>query len=220
MPAARPDWIDFFVELQEQVSEEELPSVNTIRAAGGSAFAVLVASLISLRTRDDVTLRASRRLLETADTPDKMLKLTPEEIEKKIYPTGFYRTKAKHLLALSEILKERYGGQVPDTYEALKELPGIGPKAANLVLSVAFGHDAICVDTHVHRIVNRMGWVTTPTPEKTEAALMRLIPKDHWNLVNEAFVQYGQTICLPASPHCSQCVFTEWCPKESVLHQR
>lgn len=220
MPTERPDWSDFFIELQQVVEEEALPSVNTIKAAGGTAYAVLVASVLSLRTRDDVTLRSTKRLLELADTPQKLLSVPVEEIEKRIYPVGFYRMKARHLLNIATILMEKYKGQVPKTYEELTALPGVGPKAANLILSVAFGLDALSVDTHVHRIVNRMGWVSTTTPEATEAELKKVAPREHWNLINSAFVQFGQKLCLPASPRCSECPFSEWCPKTDVLHAR
>ncbi len=220
MPVDRPEWNDFFIELQQVVEDDALPSVNTIKGAGGTAFAVLVASVLSLRTRDDVTLRSTKRLLEIADTPQKLLQHSAEEIEKRIYPVGFYRMKAKHLLGISSILVEKYKGQVPNTYDDLISLPGVGPKAANLILSVAFGLDALSVDTHVHRIVNRMGWVETPSPETTEVELKKIAPREHWNLINGAFVQFGQKICLPASPRCSECPFTDWCPKKSVLHSR
>lgn len=220
MPVEKPEWVDFFVELQQVVEEEPLPSVNTIKAAGGTAFAVLVTSILSLRTRDDVTLRCARRLMEVADTPQKLLQLSQDAIEKLIYPVGFYRTKAKNLLAIAQILLEKHQGQVPSTYEELEELPGVGPKAANLILSVAFGQDAISVDSHVHRIANRMGWVTTASPEQTEVALKKIAPREHWNLINGAFVVFGQKVCLPASPRCSECPFTDWCPKIGVLHSR
>jgi len=220
MPLDRPDWPDFFIELQQVVEDEPLPSVNTIKAAGGTAFAVLVASVLSLRTRDDVTLRSTKRLMEIADTPQKLLMLSPEEIEKRIYPVGFYRMKAKHLIGIAEILINKFKGQVPDNYNDLVSLPGVGPKAANLILSVAFGQDALSVDTHVHRIANRMGWTKTVSPDDTEIELKKIAPREHWNLINSAFVQFGQNICLPASPRCTECPFADWCPKEGVLHSR
>ncbi len=216
----KPEWSDFFHEINAEVLGEELPSVNVIQQAGGDPFAIFVATLISTRTRDDVTLRTSRKLLEAADSPEKLIKLTEDEIEKKIYPSGFYRVKAKNLLEIAHILIKTYNSKVPETSEALNNLPGVGPKVANLILSLAFGQDTICVDTHVHRITNRMGWILTSTPEKTELELMRIVPKDQWNLINEVFVKFGQRQCLPASPHCSSCTFTDWCPKNGVLHSR
>lgn len=162
------DWDDVFARMHKAVTKEGkiLPSVSTIASERHDPFDVLISTLISLRTKDEVTLVASRRLLGLAPTPAKMLQLRQQQIEEAIYPAGFYRTKAANMLAISRILLDQYDGKVPSTKEELMALPGVGIKTANLTLNLGFGIDAICVDTHVHRISNRMGWITTKTPEQ------------------------------------------------------
>jgi endonuclease III len=163
--------------------------------------------MISLRTKDEVTLPASERLFSIADSPSAILQLDEQAIEKLIYPAGFYRTKAQSIRKVAGIIADRYAGQVPNTVDELTTLPGVGRKTANLVLNLGFGLPAICVDTHVHRISNRFGWVTTKTPEQTEAALEAVLPREHWIEINELLVGYGQKICAPVSPRCSECPF-------------
>jgi len=164
--------------------------------------------MISLRTKDEVTLPASERLFAVADTPAGVSSLDESTIERLIYPAGFYRTKAQSIRRTAEIIAQVHDGRVPDTVEALTDLPGVGRKTANLVLNLGFGLPAICVDTHVHRIANRFGWVTSRTPEQTEHALEAILPREYWIEINELLVGYGQKICTPLSPRCSECPFS------------
>lgn len=176
--------------------------------------------MISLRTKDDVTHAASDRLFARADTPEALAALPEHEIASLIYPAGFYRTKATHVREASRIIAETHGGSVPDTIEGLTDLPGVGRKTANLVLGQGFGVPAICVDTHVHRIANRCGWVETKTPEQTEAELERVLPRRSWIEINELLVGYGQTVCTPLSPHCSTCPIAYQCRQIGVTRCR
>jgi endonuclease-3 len=187
---------------------------------GPDPFRILVSCILSLRTKDEVTYPATERLFAMASDPAGMLRLTPTAIEKAIYPAGFYRTKAKQIRAISEILLSRHGGQVPDTIEELLRLPGVGRKTANLTVTLGFGKAGICVDTHVHRIANRLGWVATKTPDDTEAALRRSLPKRWWIPINETLVRHGQQVCKPISPLCSACAVVRACPKLGVAIRR
>lgn len=196
------------------------PIITFIAQRGATPFEVLVSTLLSLRTKDEVTAAAAQRLLAVARTPQAMLRLTPEAIEKCIYPVGFYPTKARRLLSISRILLDCYGGRVPDTLEALTALPGVGRKTANLVLVEGFRIPAICVDTHVHRISNRVGYVQTRTPEQTEMALRKKLPKRHWVRYNELLVAFGQVMCRPVSPFCSRCPVADMCPRIGVGRHR
>ena len=184
------------------------------------AWAVLVSTILSLRTKDEVTSVTSRRLLEKASNPKKMLALGEEKIARLAYPAGFYRTKAASLIKISTILIEKYSGLVPADMDSLLSLPGVGRKTANLVLTEAFDMYGICVDIHVHRICNRAGWVTTPTPEKTEIALRERLPKKYWKRINGLLVLYGQNICRPTSPFCSRCVIGNYCLRRGVERNR
>ena len=176
--------------------------------------------MISLRTRDEVTGPAARRLLARAPTP-ALLAATPEaEVAELVYPAGFYRTKARHLRALAAALLRDHGGRVPRSPSALLRLPGVGRKTANLVLGLGFGIPAICVDTHVHRICNRLGWVTTRTPDATEAALAAVLPRRYWIPINAVLVRYGQQVCTPLAPHCSRCPVQATCPRHGVTRHR
>lgn len=215
-------WDDVFTSFNEALAEEgaSLPSVSAIAIEKQDPFRVLVSTLISLRTKDDVTIAASRRLFALADTPQAMVGLSSEEIEKAIYPAGFYRTKAKNIQTISEILLEKYNGQVPDSQEALIALPGVGIKTANLTLNLGFGIEAICVDCHVHQIANRMGWIETATPEQSEKELQKIMPRRFWIPLNELLVTYGQHICTPVSPWCSKCPMGGRCPRVGVLRSR
>jgi endonuclease-3 len=183
-------------------------------------FRVLVATEISLRTKDQVTTRASKRLLAAAPTASWLAVLPRAHIEKLIYPAGFYRVKAGNLQAMARILISSHGGKVPRDMEALLKLPGVGRKTANLVRNLGFGIPAICVDTHVHRISNRLGWVSTGTPEQTERALMEKLPKKYWIPVNELLVRFGQAVCTPVSPKCSTCPVARRCPRVGVGRSR
>jgi endonuclease-3 len=218
-----PDYWDRVFESFKRTLREKavtLPSVSEIAEGGGSAYTVLISTIISLRTKDAVTLAASRRLFTLADTPEKMLRLSVSEIERAIYPAGFYKTKAVRIHEISEILLEKYAGEVPAHRNALLSLPGVGVKTANLTLNLGFGIEAICVDTHVHRIANRMGWISTRSPEASEPALENIMPRRYWIPLNELLVAYGQHVCTPVSPFCSQCSFDRECPKIGVKKSR
>ena len=183
-------------------------------------FRILVGCLISARTRDEVTEAACSRLFHRIKTPRSLLKLTARQLEKEIYPVSFYRNKAKALKSLSSDLIERFEGRVPETLEELLTLQGVGRKTANLTLILAFDGMGICVDTHVHRIANRWGYVETVTPDQTEDALRKKLPQKYWQRINELLVGFGQTICKPLSPMCSQCPVDKHCPRIGVDRHR
>ncbi|MBW1846739.1 MAG: endonuclease III [Deltaproteobacteria bacterium] len=187
---------------------------------GASPFEVLITTILSLRTKDDVTAKAAKKLLAVANTPDRMVTLSEKEIETLIYPAGFYPTKAKRIKQISKIIIDTYKGITPDDLDELLKLPGVGRKTANLVLIEGFKKNAICVDTHVHRISNRVGLVTTKTPDKTEFALRKSLPEKYWIQYNEILVAFGQIICRPVSPICSRCPVEHMCPRINVLKSR
>lgn len=216
------DWILHRIAAHPPV-QEYAASVNAI-ADGDTRFSgpfgVLIATIISLRTRDEVTLPASRRLIARAGSPREMMDLPPEEIEQLIYPAGFYRTKAQTIRKVSRIIQEEHHGEVPSTVEALTALPGVGLKTANLVLALGFRIPAICVDTHVHRIANRMGWVTTTNPDATVPALEAVLPREYWIPINQWLVAFGRTTCTPGRPWCSQCPVQKKCDQVGVTRSR
>ena len=180
-------------------------------------FQVLVATMLSAQTRDPVTAAASRRLFRVARTPRTMAKLSTKTLEELIYPVSFYRNKAVHVKATCEQILQRFGGQVPGTMKDLLTLPGVGRKTANLVLILAHrSGENICVDTHVHRISNRLGWVATRTPEETERALYAVVPKRWWPVVNLYLVTWGQNVCRPVYPLCGSCAIGDLCPRIGV----
>ena len=183
---------------------------------GPDPFRILIGCVISLRTKDEVTDPATERLFAKAKTPEAMARLTEAAIAKAIYPAGFYRTKARQIRAISGILRDHHGGYVPDTIEALLELPGVGRKTANLTVTLGFGKPGICVDTHVHRIANRLGWLKTKTPDETEGELRRILPKRWWIPINETLVRHGQQVCKPISPVCSACPVEARCDQVGV----
>ena len=183
-------------------------------------FQVLIATMLSAQTRDPVTAAASARLFRVARTPPTMAKLTTKRIEKLIYPVSFYRNKAVHVRETCRQIVERFGGRVPETMEELLTLPGVGRKTANLVLILAHAsRDNICVDTHVHRISNRLGWVKTRTPDQTEHALYRAVPRRWWPHVNLFLVTWGQNVCRPVYPRCRACVINGLCPRIGVTKE-
>jgi endonuclease-3 len=221
MTQTKPFDIDRFVAaIEANYRQWDPPIITFIANRGATPYEVLVSTLLSLRTKDEVTGAAAARLLEVARTPQAMLELAPREIEQLIYPVGFYPTKARRLLSISRILLERYDGKVPDTLEELTALPGVGRKTANLVLVEGFKVPAICVDTHVHRISNRIGYVKTKNPDQTELALRKKLPRRHWVRYNELLVAFGQVLCRPISPFCSRCPVTGMCPKIGVDRHR
>jgi endonuclease-3 len=214
------DWDTIVERIRSAIESRPQASVTEIAQLGGTPFEVLISTMISLRTRDEVTLPASRALFEKANTPEEMVTLSPEEIAHLIYPAGFYRTKGVHIRDAAQILVEEFGGAVPQTVDELVRLPGVGRKTANLVLGLGFGIPAICVDTHVHRIPNRIGWIRTKKPEETEKALEEILPKKHWIQINTLLVGFGQMICTPQSPRCSQCPLEQECARVGVTTSR
>lgn len=185
-----------------------------------SPFKVLISCMLSLRTKDEVTREASKRLFELAETPSDMMQLNQTIVEKSIYPVGFYKTKAKNIINVSKILVENYSSQVPDSIDELLKLRGVGRKTANLVVTLGYNQLGICVDTHVHRISNRLGYVKTKIPTETEFALRKKLPKKYWIIYNDLLVTYGQNICKPISPLCSICKIEKYCDKVGVIKSR
>jgi len=202
-----------------QVKAYTVPSV-TLVAKGRDPYRVLVSCILSLRTKDKTTIGSSARLFRAADNPADMVKLPAGKIRKLIYPVGFYRNKSRVILELSRKLIRDYSGKVPDSLEELLGLKGVGRKTANLVLGLGFGIPAICVDTHVHRISNRLGWVNTGIPEETEFALRKIIPRKDWIELNTLLVAFGQNLCVPVSPFCSRCRVYKFCGRKGVIKFR
>jgi len=206
--------------LREECRAWRTPAVTVVAEAGRSPFKVLVSCIISLRTKDEVTGQASGRLFERAATPEAMQRLSADEIAGLIYPAGFYRTKAEQILALSRRLVAEYGGTVPDSLDELLTFRGVGRKTANLVVTLGFGKPGICVDTHVHRICNRWGYVATRSPDATEMALRAQLPPEYWIEINDLLVAFGQNLCQPVSPRCSICRLYELCERVGVVKSR
>lgn len=197
-----------------------MPYVTEMARQLNNPFRVLISTMLSLRTKDAVTAVASKRLFELANSPTAMLTLDAREIEKAIYPVGFYRTKARNILTVCRELIDRYNGHVPDDIDALVALPGVGRKTANLVITLGFGKPGICVDTHVHRITNRWGYVKTKTPDQTEMTLREKLPPEYWIEINDELVSFGQHLCHPTSPRCSICPLTQYCDRVGVKRSR
>lgn len=195
-------------------------AVGIVAHESRDPFQVLVSCLISLRTKDEVTGAASARLFRLARTPRTMVGFSAATIARAIYPAGFYRTKARTIREICRTLLARHGGQVPATMEELLALKGVGRKTANLVLTIGFGMPGICVDTHVHRISNRLGMVETNTPEQTESALRQVLPRRYWIPYNDLLVTFGQNLCKPISPLCSACPVHAECPQLGVGARR
>src|SRR5881628_1834766 len=204
--------------LARAIDNLDLPAVEKIAEdSQEDPFEVLISTMLSAQTRDPVTAAASARLFRVARTPQTLAKLTARQIQRLIYPVSFYRHKAKHVRETCRILVDRYGGRVPDTMEELLALPGVGRKTANLVLILSFKSlKNICVDTHVHRISNRLGWVKTRTPDETEQALYAGTRERWWPYINLYLVTWGQNVCRPIYPRCGACVIREHCPQIGV----
>lgn len=198
----------------------EPASSSIVAEYGKDPYLVLISCLLSLRTKDTVSWPASRRLFAHAKTPTQMLSLPVAQIKTLIYPCGFYRRKALLMHSVSQDLLDRFAGLVPQTREELISIPGVGIKTANLVLAVAFDIPAICVDTHVHRISNRLGLVRTKSVEETEKELMQVIPRELWGEYSRLLVMWGQNICVPVSPFCSKCPLFDLCPRVGVGKHR
>jgi exodeoxyribonuclease III len=213
--------IDRFLEiLTKEVKSYQVPVVDLIAVQTRDPFKVLVATILSARTKDEVTAQASKRLFAKADCVEDLAKLDETTLQKIIYPVGFYKNKAKYLAALPGKMAADFDSKVPSSMEELLSLPGVGRKTANLVLAQAFGIPAICVDTHVHRIMNIWGYVETKTPEQTERALRRKLPEKYWIPVNSLLVAFGQGTCRPVAPHCDCCVLQESCPQINVTPRK
>ncbi len=209
--------VEIFTQIQTRIfGNTAAPSVTALAGEYGTPFHVLISTLISLRTRDQVTYDASKRLFSHADTPELLALEHEQTIASLIYPCGFYSTKAKRIIEISRILLETHGGKVPSKLEDLLLLPGVGRKTANLTLGLGFGIPAICVDIHVHRISNRLGWAKTKVPDETEKVLEKLFPQRYWIPLNEVLVRFGQSICLPRTPRCLSCPVYEICPRTGV----
>jgi endonuclease-3 len=218
-----PDWEAIIASLKKWRKKlgEADPSVTTVAEHyRKDPWAVLVSTILSLRTKDEVTLKTSRTLLAQAPDPAAALKLTEQQIAELAYPAGFYKTKAANIRKIASILLEKNGGRVPSDLDALLELPGVGRKTANLVLTEAYNKYGICVDIHVHRISNRTGWLRSKTPEETEMILRKILPKKFWKTINPILVLYGQKLCRPLSPFCSQCVIKTHCARAGVEKSR
>jgi endonuclease-3 len=207
--------------VKREIRQWQEPVLGIVaRDSGRNPFLILISCLLSLRTKDKTTHEASDRLFALAQTPADMLTLPLKKIEQAIYPVGFYRTKAKSIHGICRRLLDDYGGNVPDSLEKLVTLPGVGRKTANLVVTVGYGKPGICVDIHVHRISNRWGYIKTNTPEESEDALRKKLPTQYWIKFNDLLVPYGQNLCLPVSPFCSQCKLTAYCDRVGVKKSR
>ena len=218
----RRDQIHAAIQLvRQEVDRWQEPVLGVVaKQSGRDPFLILISCLLSLRTKDKTTREASDRLFAMARTPASMLKLPLKKIERAIYPVGFYRTKAKSIHQICRRLIDTYRGTVPNSIDELMTLPGVGRKTANLVVTVGFQKPGICVDVHVHRISNRWGYIKTKTPEESEQALRRKLPKQYWITYNDLLVPYGQNLCLPVSPLCSRCTLTELCDRVGVTKSR
>jgi endonuclease-3 len=198
----------------------ELAVEKVSRDSREDPFRVLVATMLSAQTKDAVTDAASRRLFRVARTPRVMARLRPDRLERLIYPVSFYRVKTRHLRETCRQIVARFGGRVPERMEDLLTLPGVGRKTANLVLILSHAsRENICVDTHVHRIANRLGWVRTKTPDETEQALYRVVPRRFWPEVNLRLVTWGQNVCRPVYPRCRACAVHRLCPRIGVMRE-
>lgn len=206
--------------LRESMPRFEQPLIEAMGDASQTPFHILIATILSLRTKDTLTAVVAPRLFAAAGTPEAMLALGEEQIAQLIYPVGFYRTKARSIRAVCALLLERHGGQVPQTLDELLALPGVGRKTANLVLTAGYNLPGICVDTHVHRICNRWGYLATKDPEATEFALRAMLPPEYWIPINGLLVTLGQNICHPTSPRCSACPVATLCARVGVVRSR
>ena len=214
------DLKDVFQILRSEFKRFKTPAVTVVSVSTRDPFRVLISCILSLRTKDDVTAQASRRLFERASTPEETATLSIGEIRRLIYPAGFYKTKAVTIKEVSKRLIKEYNGKTPDSIDELLKFKGVGRKTANLVVTLGFGKPGICVDTHVHRITNRWGYVSTKTPEKTEAALREKLSRRYWIPINDLLVAYGQNLCKPISPHCSECKIFKYCDRVGVGKSR
>lgn len=206
--------------LKEEVKKWEIPVVGKIAERTRDPFKVLISCILSLRTKDVTTSEASHRLFLMADNPKDMAKLQVKKIERAIFPVGFYRTKARNIKEICRTLKEDYNSKVPDEIDELLKLKGVGRKTANLVVTIGYDKDGICVDTHVHRISNRWGYIKTKIPGKSEEVLRKKLPRRYWKIYNDLLVTFGQNLCKPVSPLCSRCYIARYCDRRGVKISR
>lgn len=205
--------------IEKQIKTFTVPLVTQV-SKKKDPYQVLISCILSLRTKDKTTAEASSRLFKVADNPKSMVKLTSLRLQKIIYPVGFYRKKSQVIPEVSKRILKESDGKVPDNLEGLLKLKGVGRKTANLVLGLGYNKPAICVDTHVHRISNRLGWVKTRTPPQTEEALSKIVPRNLWIDLNTVLVTFGQNLCFPVSPFCSRCPVFKYCKRAGVKHFR
>jgi len=219
---ARVKNIDKIIKLlKQEIKHFENPIATEIGGKTKNPFLVLISCILSLRTKDTTTGPASKRLFDLADNPKGMLKLSKKQIEKAIFPVGFYPTKAKWVKEVCSILIEKYNGKVPDNEEELLKLPGIGRKCMSITMCYGFFKSGyLAIDTHCHRIPNRLGWINTKTPKQTEEELKKILPKKYWRDFNDIFVTFGQNICVPISPFCSKCYISKYCPRIGIARSR
>ncbi|GAB6271027.1 MAG: endonuclease III [Smithella sp.] len=206
--------------LKKELDLGEMPIVSHLAEDQRDPFLILISTLLSLRTKDEVTAEATGRLFALASTPEAMLKVPQAKIAKVIFPVGFYRNKAKTIHHTCRELIDRFGSKVPDNLDDLLSIKGVGRKTANLVVTLAYGKDGICVDTHVHRISNRLGYVATKSPDETEMALRDKLPRKHWIIYNTLLVAFGRKTCKPVSPLCSTCPLSRYCDRVGVTISR
>jgi endonuclease-3 len=216
----RKEFIKAWPLLSRQVKSLRIPWLDQMSAEARDPFKVLISCILSLRTQDKTTGEASQRLFRLAQTPAKMSGLSAERIQKAIYFVGFYRVKAQRIRDLSREIEEKYNGKVPGTIEELLSLKGVGRKTANLVVTLGYDQPGICVDTHVHRISNRWGLIQTKNPAQTEFALREILPVRYWKKLNGYLVAFGQGICKPISPLCTQCQIRIFCARKGVGRSR
>lgn len=205
--------------LRKSIKTWPIPVVTAI-SSKRNPFMVLVSCILSLRTRDMVTASASDRLFVLACTPEDFVNLEPEQVEKAIYPVAFFRNKTVTLFNLCRVLIDEYDGKVPELLDELLQIKGVGRKTANLTITLGYGNLGICVDVHVHRISNRWGYVETKSPDETEIALRKILPKRYWKEFNNLLVSFGQNICKPTSPYCSKCCIEKYCSQTGVISSR
>ncbi len=209
--------------LKQELDKQPRPTISDVEWEEiiHTPFTVLISCILSLRTKDEVTEKAATRLLKKHNTPEKILQLSEKQIQKLIYPAGFYKTKAKRIKEISKTLINEYHSKVPEKFDELLKLKGVGRKTANIVMT--YGHKKqgyLAIDTHCHRIPNRIGWIKTKTPDETEKQLKKILPKKYWMEFNHLFVNFGQTICVPVSPFCSRCPIEKHCKKIGVEQHR
>ncbi len=206
--------------LRKEVKNYNVPIVDLIKVKTNDPFKILIATILSARTNDKTTSVVCSNLFKKVKNFEDLSKLSVKQIEKLIYPVGFYKNKAKQLKELPSVIFSEFNGKIPSSIEDLVKLPGVGRKTANLVRVTAFNKDGICVDTHVHRIMNRIGYVKTKTPYETEMVLRKKLPRKYWKEINYLLVSYGQNTCVPISPFCSKCVIREYCKRNGVKKSR